>query len=195
MGYVENQQKIMEEKQKIKSKNDLEIMNAQKEKEKEKRNKKLIYTKAKFLLYDKLEEQAQKLTDYNELLYNNDLKDIIIENVTIKLFYEVLTYKYVSDELQEDVNFYLLEIYNTTANKIISIKNKQKKELERIEKEKQKEEYKKQLLSQYEEIMKEKEYQEKEKATKQKQEQKENTIAWIGTIFFIIILAYVIWHI
>lgn len=183
-GLLENQQKLLEEKQKIKSNNDLQVMNAKKESEKQKRDKKILYAKIKYILQDEIKNNCDNLQDFNALLYDEALKNKIIDN-TIEELQKVLNYKYYSNEFLENINFYIMEIYNTQATKIISIKKKQKKEAERIEKEKAAAEYKKQLLLQYEQIQKEKEMQEQEK---QQQQSSIDILAIILSIPFIILI-------
>jgi len=56
-GLLENNQIILEEKQKIKSNNDLQVMNAKKEAEKQKRDKKILYVKTKYILQDELKKR------------------------------------------------------------------------------------------------------------------------------------------
>ena len=166
-------------------------MNAKKEAEKQKRDKKLLYAKIKYILQDELKNNCNNLEDLNGLLYDEKLKDKIIDN-TIEKLQAVLNYKYYSNEFLEDVNFYLLEIYNTIARQTVTIKTKQKKELERIEKEKATAEYKKQLLLQFEEIQKENKEKEKIKQQQKEAEKIENAIAWTCTIIFLIILFIII---
>ena len=137
MSYADDQHAILEARQKIKSNDDLYVMSTKKEAEKQKRNKKLIFIKTKWLLYDELRAKSDTLTDLNALLYDEKLKDEIIDNALLKLGE---LYQNFKDETLEDVNYYLLEIYNTTATRIITIKTKEKKELERIEKERQRKE-------------------------------------------------------
>ena len=186
MSYFDEQQAIIEEKQKIKENNDLQVMNAKKEAEKQKRKKKTEIKQAKYILYDEILKASNNIIDLNELLYNVPLREQIITNATENLF-KILNYKYISDELQEDINFYYMDIYNTTATKIISIKTKEKKEIERKEKERQKEEYKKQMLLQYEQIQKEN----AEKQRQEKEYKKQMLLYWFLFIIFFLFLLFI----
>lgn len=122
--------------------------------------------------------------DFNALLYDEALKNKIIDN-TIEELQKVLNYKYYSNEFLEDVNFYIMEIYNPQATKIISIKKKQKKEAERIEKEKAAAEFKKNMLLQYEEMQKENARKEQER---KRQEKNIDIISIIISVIITVIL-------
>lgn len=176
MGYIEEQQKFFEQKQNNETINKIQNTNARKEKEAQKRHKKLIFTKAKWLLYDELRAKSDTLTDLNALLYDEKLKNKIIDNIFVELSKLYANFK---DETNEDLNYYLLEIYNTQATKIISIKTKEKKELERQQKALKQALLQLQLQKQIEETNKLAE----EQAKRQK---RENNVAILEKIFAIL---------
>ena len=87
MGYNLNDRlQYLEEKERIKANNKRFVMSEKKEKETQKRDKKLLFTRVKWLLHDEILKTLKETEeDYNVILYDEKLKNVIIDNTFFKL--------------------------------------------------------------------------------------------------------------
>jgi hypothetical protein len=180
MGYNLNDRlQYLEEKEKIKENKNKIVTSQREEKEKQKNFKKQLFLKARMILFDTMQDRIKNDYIMQDKLYKTKTKEKIIDK-TLSRMQKV--YK-LTENTQEELNYYLYINYYTTASKVIAVVKKEQKALIQEQNIKNA----KKTIEEAEKI------QEQENAKKEKEEKEEKEQKTIDIILTILFLIFWIW--
>ena len=179
MGYNLNDRlQFLEEKEKIKDNKNKIVASQKEEKEKQKNFKKQLFLKARMILFDTMQDRIKNDYIMQDKLYKTKTKEKIIDKTLLKI---KKIYK-LTENTQEELNYYLYINYYQTASKVISIVKKEQNAILKT----QNAENTRKLIEEAEKI------QEQENAKKEKEEKEQKTIDIILTILFLIFWIWIL---